>query len=142
PVGFGRRRPPLFAGAKLPSAQAAAPSSGPWASPGARKALLAWSPTSWAAQARRRRPQVRGEGYGFGRSCQRAPVRTIHSIPAQQGRLGSGLGPPQGDAWGSGRTGAMFSHGSAVHAELSLAISCLRVMANDTRRGQQKARYV
>jgi hypothetical protein len=100
PLSFADTRPPFFAGAKLPSAQAADQSSWPRASSWPSNARQAFSHTSWASQARKRLQQVLGEGYCLGRSFQRAPVRKIHRIPATQGRLGRGVGPPQGEAWG------------------------------------------
>jgi hypothetical protein len=36
----------------------------------------------------------------FGKSFQRAPVRNVHRIPSKHGRLGMGLGPPQGTRGG------------------------------------------
>jgi hypothetical protein len=69
-------------------------------------------------------------------------VRKIHKIPSKQGRFWSGLGPPQGAAWGAGSQGAIVAHGSSVHADMSLAISFLLVMANYPLQGQQNAREV
>jgi hypothetical protein len=48
-----------------------------------------------------------------------------------------GLGPPQGEAWGSGSQGAIFSHCASVNADLSLAISFLLVMAHYTLQGSK-----
>jgi hypothetical protein len=55
-----------------------------------------------------------GRGIRLGQACQRAPVRSIHSIPAKQGRLGSCLGLLHGEAWGAGNKGTLFSHCSSV----------------------------
>jgi hypothetical protein len=140
PLRFPDAGPPFLAGAKLPSAQASDQSNWPWASSWPRNARQALSQMSCSSQSRRRRQQVLGEGYCLGRSCQRAPVRKIHRMPSKQGLLGMGLGPPQGEAWGSGSKGAIFFHCSSVNADLSLAISFLLVMANYTLQGQQSAR--
>jgi hypothetical protein len=72
---------------------------------------------------------VLGDGYRLGKSFQRAPVRNIHKMPSKQGRLAIGLGPPHGDACGSGSKGAIFSHCSSVSSEVSLAIFFLLSMA-------------
>ena len=83
-----------------------------------------------------------GEGECLGRAFHRAPVRNIHSMPSPQERWGRGVAPPQGEAWRAGNTGAIFSPCSSVRSEVSLAISCLRTMANDTLKEQQNAREV
>jgi hypothetical protein len=132
PLGFPDTRPPFLAGATLPSAKASDQLSWPRGSSCPRKARHALSQISCAAQSRRRRQQVLGDGYRVGRSFQRAPGRKIHKMPSKHGRFGIGFGPPQGEACGSGNTGAMFSHCSAVSSEVSRAIFCLLSMAAST----------
>jgi hypothetical protein len=132
PLGFADAGPPFFAGAKLPSAKASDQSSWPWLSSWPRKARQALSQRSWSSQSRRRRQHVLGDGYCWGRSFQRAPLRSIHKMPSKQGRCGIGFGPPQGDALGSGKKGAIFSHCSSVSSEVSLAICCLLLMTDYT----------
>jgi hypothetical protein len=117
PLRVADAGPPFLAGAKLPSAKASAQSSWPWASSWATKARQALSHTSCSSQSRRRRQQVLGDGYCWGKSFHRAPVRNIHKMPSKQGRLGVGLGPPRGDGWGSGNKGAMCSHCALVSSE-------------------------
>jgi hypothetical protein len=140
PVGLADTGPPVCAGAKLPSAQASDQSRGPRASSWPRKARQTCNQMSCASPARRRRPQVLGDGDCVGRSFQRAPVRNIHSIPAKQGRLGLGVGPPHGEPWGAGSKGAMFSHCSSVRSDLSLALSFLLVRAYSTSQEEQNSR--
>jgi hypothetical protein len=132
PLRFPDTAPPFFAGAKLPSAKASDQSSWPRLSSCSRKARQALSQMSCSSQSRKRRQQVLGDGYRVGRSFQRAPVRKIHKIPSKQGRFGIGFGPPQGDAFGAGNKGAIFSHCSSVSSEVSLAIFCLLSMADYT----------
>jgi hypothetical protein len=125
--------PPVFAGAKRPSANASDQSSWPCASSWARKARQALSHTPCSPQSRRRRQQVRGEGNRSGASCHRAPVRKPQRLPSNTGRFGRGLGPPRGEALGSGNNGAIFAHCASVSAECSLARHGTPVMAYDSR---------
>lgn len=105
--GEADTRSPFLAGAKLPSAKVSAQSGWPW-----------------RPRCRRRR-QVLGEGQDGGRSFQRAPLRRTHKIPSKQGRLAIGLGPPQGEACGSGRKGTIFSHCSSPGSLLWRLVSGL-----------------
>jgi hypothetical protein len=114
-------RPPVFAGAKLPSANASDQSRWPCASSGARKARQALSHTPCSSPSRRRRQQVLGEGNRAGSSCHRAPVRKTQRRPSHTGRVGIGLGPPRGEALSSGSNGAIVAHGASVRPEGSLA---------------------
>jgi hypothetical protein len=114
PRGLAPLRAPFCAGAKRPSAQAAAHVSWPWASSRASKPRQAFSQPSCSSPSRRRRQQVLGEGDGGGKSFHRAPVRHIHKMPSKQRRLGVGLGPPRGDGLGSGHKGALLSHWASV----------------------------
>ena len=115
--GFADTGPPFFAGAKLPSAKVSAPSSWPCSSSCFRSARQASSQTSCSSQSRNRRQQVLGDGYRCGRSFQRAPLRKTHKIPSNTGRFGIGLGPPLGDALGSGSKGAICVHCASVNSD-------------------------
>ena len=126
-------RPPFFAGAKRPSANASDQSSWPCASSWARKARQALSHTPCSSQSRRRRQQVLGEGNRSGRSCQRAPVRQTQRMPSHTGRFGIGLGPPHGEALSSGSNGAIVAHCAAVSSEWSLAMHGTPFTAYDSR---------
>ena len=109
--------PPFLAGAKLPSAKVSAQSSGPCSSSWPNNVRHAFSQISCASQARSRRQQVLGEGYRAGRSFQRAPLRNTHRMPSNTGRLAIGLGPPLGDAFGSGNSGAICAHWASVNSD-------------------------
>jgi hypothetical protein len=115
--------PPVFAGAKLPSAKVSAQSSRPWASSWAKKACQPLRHTPWASQSRRRRPQVLGDGHCSGSSGHRAPVRKIPRRPSKPGRCGMGVGPPPGEAWSAGNQGAIFAHCASVSSDCFLAIA-------------------
>ena len=108
--------PPFFAGAKLPSAKVSDQSSWPCSSSVPRSARQALSQISCSSQSRNRRQQVEADGYVFGRSFQRAPLRNTHKMPSNTGRLPIGLGPPLGDAFGSGRCGAIRAHCASVNS--------------------------
>jgi hypothetical protein len=127
-------RPPFFAGAKLPSANASDQSSWPCTSSWARKARQALSHIPCSSQSRRRRQQVLGEGNRSGRSFQRAPVRKTQRMPSHTGRFGMGLGPPRGEALSSGNNGAIFAHCASVSSECSLAIQGTPFTAYYSRR--------
>jgi hypothetical protein len=114
--------PPVFTGAKLPSANASDQSHWPWASGWAKKARQALRHTSCSSQSRRRRQQVLGDGKHSGRSGHRAPVRKIQRMPSKTGRFGMGFGPPRGEALSSDNKGAIFSHCASVSSDGFLAI--------------------
>jgi hypothetical protein len=120
--GLPNAGPPVFAGAKLPSAKVSAQSRWPWASSWARNTRHAVSHTPWASQSRRRRQQVLGDGTRAGKSGQRAPLRRPQRMPSTTGRFGIGFGPPPGEALRSGNNGAIVSHGASVSSEWSRAI--------------------
>jgi hypothetical protein len=122
PCGLPDAGPPVFAGAKRPSAKVAAQSSWPGASSWARNPRHTLSHTPWASQSRRRRPQVLGDGNRAGKSCHRAPLLRTQRRPAKTGRFGIGLGPPPGEALSSGHNGAILSHCASVSADCARAI--------------------
>ncbi len=116
-AAFGRSdtRPPFFAGAKLPSANASDQSSWPFSSNCPRKARQTRSQTPCSSQSRSRRQQVLAEGYSLGKSCHRAPVRRIQRMPSNTRRLSTGLRPPLCDRLNSGSNGSIFTHCSSVN---------------------------
>ena len=116
--GLADTGPPFFAGAKLPSANVSAPSSGPCSSSGPSNARHAFSQMPCASPVRNRRQHVLGEGYRSGRSFHRAPLRNTHKMPSNTGRLAMGLGPPLGDAFGAGRSGAIGAHCASVNSDV------------------------
>lgn len=61
-----------------------------------------------------RRQQVGGEGYCSGRSCHRAPVRSIQRMPSSTRRLSAQGRPPCGFFGSRGSRGLIFSHCSSV----------------------------
>ena len=115
--GFTDAGPPFLAGAKLPSANVSAQSSWPCSSSWPNSARHAFSQMPCSSQARSRRQQVLGEGYRSGRSFHRAPLRNTHKIPSNTGRLAIGLGPPLGDAFGAGNSGAICAHWASVNSD-------------------------
>ena len=115
---FADAGPPFFAGANLPSANVSAQSSWPCSSRWPSNVRHAFSQMPWASQLRSRRQQVVGEGYPAGRSFHRAPLRNTHKMPSNTGRLAIGLGPPLGEAFGAGSSGAICAHGASVSSDL------------------------
>ena len=117
---FGRADtgPPFLAGAKLPSANVSAQSSWPCSSSWPNNVRHAFSQMPCCSQRRNRRQHVLGEGYRSGRSFHRAPLRNTHKIPSNTGRLAIGLGPPLGDAFGSGNNGAICAHWLSVNSDV------------------------
>ena len=77
PLGFTDGVAPFWAGAILPSRNASLPCHGWRSFNSPRKARPILSPTACASPSRRRRQRVEGEGNSSGKSCQRAPLRSI-----------------------------------------------------------------
>jgi hypothetical protein len=116
--GFSNAEPPFLAGAKLPSAKHSSHFSSPRSSRADKYACHAFSKVPSSSHCHNRRQQVAGEGYSRGISFHRAPLRKSHRIPSNTGRFGMGLGPPLGEALGSGKSGPSFSHCSSVNSGL------------------------
>ena len=114
PLGFPDSGAPFFAGAKLASMKASSQSKAPAASSCDRKVRQIFSHRDCSAQRFKRRQQVDGLGYCWGRSCQRAPVRSIHRIPSKTSRLGAGGRPPLEPGFSDGSNGAILAHCSSV----------------------------
>ena len=118
PFGFSNAEPPFLAGAKLPSEKDSSHFRIPFSSRADKYVCHAFSKVPSSSHCHNRRQQVAGEGYSRGISFHRAPLRKSHKIPSNTGRLGIGLGPPLGEAFGSGNSGESFSHCSLVNSGL------------------------
>ena len=114
PLGFPDSRAPFFAGKKLASTNTSSQSRMPLWSNSERKARHMSLRTSSSYQSLRRRQQVDGCGYFFGRSCHLAPVLSIHSIPSKTKRSSAGGRPPLGFLGRWGINGSIFFHCSSV----------------------------
>jgi len=111
PLRPADRRPPFFAGAKLPSAKASCQSRTPASSSSAKNVLHTRNHVPSSSHIFRRLLQVEGLGYRFGRSFQRAPLRSTHKMPSSTSRL-SRHGRPR--LLISGRRDFIFSHCRSV----------------------------
>jgi len=114
PPGFPDSGPPFFAGAKLASMKASSQSKSLSASNWDRKVRQIFNHSSCSAQRFKRRQQVEGWGYRGGRSCQRAPVRSIHRMPSRTSRLLLRGRPPLNPGLSDGSNGAILVHWSSV----------------------------
>ena len=109
-LGFADAEAPLFAGAKLASRKLSSQSNVPRASSSERNARHTLSQTPCFSQRARRRQQVLGLGYSWGRSRQRAPVLSTHKIPSSTRRL-SAQGRPR--LLSRGSSGSILCHCSS-----------------------------
>jgi hypothetical protein len=114
PPGFPDSGAPFLAGAKLASMKASCQSKAPAASSCDRKVRQIFSHKSCSSQRRKRRQQVTGLGYRSGRSCHRAPVRSIHRMPSKTARLLTLGRPPLDPGLSEGNKGAILAHCSSV----------------------------
>jgi hypothetical protein len=105
--GFTHAEPPFLALAKLPSRNTSSQLSLPWASRAERNTRQMLSQRSSSSQSRNRRQQVLALGYRFGRSRQRAPLRSTQRMPSKTNRS-SARGRPNPPRGGS--SGWMISH--------------------------------
>ena len=110
PLGVSDSTAPFFAGAKLPSRNASLHCSCRRSFNSLRNARQILSQTPCSSQPRSRRQQVEGCGYFSGRSCQRAPLRRIHSIPSNTRRFSIHGRPPRRGFGSFGSKGAIFFH--------------------------------
>ena len=122
PLGFADSPAPFFAGAKLPSRNASLHCSCWRSFNSARNARQIFSQTPCSSQSRSRRQQVEGEGNSSGKSCQRAPLRSIHKIPSSTGRSSARGRPPRGRGGRRGSKGWIFSHWASVSSRPNRAI--------------------
>jgi hypothetical protein len=97
PLGFSDFRAPFFAGAKLPSRNDSLQlSCSRWFN-SARNARQMVSQVPRSSQSRSLRQQVAGEGNSSGKSCHRAPLRKIQTMPSRTLRSFAGGRPPRRD---------------------------------------------
>jgi hypothetical protein len=122
PLGFADACAPFWAGAKLPSRNASLHCNCWRSFNSARNARQIVSQTPCSSQSRSRRQQVDGEGNSAGKSCQRAPLRSIHKIPSSTARWSLGGRPPRGRGRCRGSNGWIFSHCASVSSRPNRAI--------------------
>jgi hypothetical protein len=115
--GFSDAGTPFFAGAKLPSAKVSSQSRRPCSSSCPRKARHRSSQTSCSSQSRNRRQQVLGDGYCWGKSFHRAPLRSTQRMPSKQRRSLRRWRPPLEEALVFGSSGSILLHCSSVSSE-------------------------
>ena len=115
PLGFADSAAPFLAGAKLPSIKDSLHFNCWRSFNSPRKARQIVSQTSCSSQSRRRRQQVEGDANSSGKSCQRAPLRSIHKMPSKTLRSGAGGRPPRGRGGRLGSKGQAFSHWASVN---------------------------
>jgi len=114
PLGLADGGAPFLAGAKLPSRNASLHFNCCRSFNSPRKARQILSQTSCVSQSRSLRQQVEGEGNSSGKSCQRAPLRSIHKMPSSTLRSSAGGRPPRGRGGRWGSNGRIFSHWASV----------------------------
>ena len=114
PLGFSGSRAPFFAGAKLPSKKASLQFNCWRSFNSPRNARQILSQTPCSSQSRSRRQQVEGDGNSSGKSCQRAPLRSIHKMPSSTLRSFAAGRPPRGRGGRWGSKGRTFSHWVSV----------------------------
>jgi|HubBroStandDraft_1064217.scaffolds.fasta_scaffold281071_1 hypothetical protein len=115
--GFSDAGTPFFAGAKLPSAKVSSQSMRPCSSSCPRKVRQRSSQTSCSSQSRNRRQQVLGDGYCWGKSFHRAPLRSTQRMPSKQRRSLTRWRPPLEDGLAFGSSGSILLHCSSVSSE-------------------------
>ena len=114
PLGFADSRAPFLAGAKLPSRKDSLHFNCWRSFNSPRKARQIASQTPCCSQSRSLRQQVEGEVNSSGKSCQRAPLRSIHKMPSNTLRSSAGGRPPRGRGGRLGSKGRIFSHWASV----------------------------
>src|SRR5207302_3906484 len=106
---------PFLAGAKLPSRKDSLHCSCFRSLSSARNARQILSQTPCSSQSRSLRQHVAGEGNSSGKSCQRAPLRRIHTMPSSTLRSEARGRPPRRRERGRGSKGRIFSHWASVN---------------------------
>src|SRR5712692_4586312 len=122
PLGFSDSAAPFFAGAKLPSRNDSLQSSCPRSFNSLRNARQMSNQTPCSSQSRSRRQQVAGDGNSSGKSCQRAPLRSIHKMPSSTRRSSARGRPPRGCLGTFGSKGRICSHWASVNSRPYRAI--------------------
>lgn len=113
---------PFFAGENVPSANTSDQSMRPSSSSSPRNFRQTFNHTPSSSHCLSRRQQVLPDGKHFGRSFQRAPLRSTQMMPSNTGRFGIGVRPPFGETFGVGNNGPIFAHCLSVNSECSRAI--------------------
>lgn len=111
--GFADACAPFFDGAKLPSIKASSRSSNFFSAIIGKNLRQISNHTPKSSHRRNRRQQVEGVEYRSGRSCQRAPVRSIHKIPSSTSRSSAGGRPPLRSGLRLGNSGSRIFHCSS-----------------------------
>jgi len=114
PLGFPDSAAPFFAGAKLPSRNDSLHFNCWRSLSSLRNTRQMFNQTPRSSQSRSRRQQVEGCGNFSGRSCQRAPLRSIHRIPSSTRRFSIHGRPPWCCLGGLGSKGAIFFHCASI----------------------------
>jgi hypothetical protein len=122
PLGFADASAPFFAGAKLPSRNASLQFNCWRSFNSAKNARQISSQISCSSQSRSRRQQVDGDGNASGKSCQRAPLRSIHKMPSSTWRSSARGRPPRGRLGRFGSKGWIFLHWASVSSRPYRAI--------------------
>jgi hypothetical protein len=114
-LGLSHCPPPFLATTKKPSMKHSDKSKSPRSFKSLASVCRIFSSTPSLRHSWKRRWQVAGEGYRSGKSCQAAPVRSTHKIPASTSRLFT-LGRPLPSSLGgfSGIRGFRIAHCSSV----------------------------
>jgi len=123
PLGFPDSGAPFFAGAKLPSKNASLQFNCWRSFNSARNARQISNQISCSSQSRSRRQQVDGDGNSSGKSCQRAPLRSIHKRPSRTWRSPARGRPPHGRLGRFGSKGWILAHWASVSSRPYRAIS-------------------
>lgn len=105
---------PFFAEANVPSAKPSSQFNLPDSSSSAASRSSAWSSRPLVVHSTKRRQQVGYDGKDFGRSFQRAPVRSTHSTPSKQARESILGRPPSGPGGGVGNKSSISPHCSSL----------------------------
>src|SRR5579859_3501870 len=115
PLGFSDSAAPFFAGAKLPSRNDSLHFNCWRSFNSLRNVRQIFNQTPRSSQSRSRRQHVEGCGNFSGRSCQRAPLRSIQRIPSSTRRFSIHGRPPLRCLGGLGSKGAIFFHCASVN---------------------------
>jgi hypothetical protein len=114
PLGLSDCGAPFLAGAKLPSMKDSLHFNCCRSFSSPRKVRQIASQIPCSSQSRSRRQQVAGDGNSSGKSCQRAPRRSILKMPSSTLRSFAGGRPPRGPGGRWGSKGRIFSHWASV----------------------------
>ena len=132
-LGLANQIAPFFAEENVPSAIASSRSIWPCRSSARRSLAQALVQMPAAVHSWKRRQQVGYEGKCWGRSFQRAPLRSTHKMPSTQ-RRGSIAGRPRLPVRGScGNRSAINRHCSSASSDLGSILDPAGSSARDSR---------